>query len=157
MLKTEKIPFKITLNSSFWKDAPKFEIRVNDEIIVDSSLKQNGVAETFEFFREFTSDEKTINSFQIILKDKDKYQTVVENDKIIKDQLLTIENLEIDEMDLTSIIHNQKYYPTYNTEYVEKNPELPKFVTNTLTMGHNGYWEIQFTSPFYLWLLENLY
>lgn len=156
-MKLEKLPFQITLNSSFWKDPPKFEIRVNKELVIDSALKESGVAETFSFSKEVVSDEQTFHSLEIILKDKDKYQTVVEGDKIIKDQLLIIEGLEIDHISLQNVVYEQKYYPEYNPEYLEQNSNLPTYVKNTTTLGHNGRWELLFTSPFYLWLLENLY
>jgi hypothetical protein len=34
---------------------------------------------------------------------------------------------------------------------------LEKHWQNCDTMGHDGKWQLSFTSPFYMWLLENLY
>ena len=53
------------------------------------------------------------------------------------------------------------YTPTYPepwaTQQKEEGIDLPKSFKNVTQMGHNGVWSFEFQSPFYMWLLENLY
>ena len=42
-------------------------------------------------------------------------------------------------------------------EFTAKGVDLPETFKNSPTMGHNGTWTLTFSSPFYMWLLENLY
>ena len=35
--------------------------------------------------------------------------------------------------------------------------DLKESFKNVTRMGHNGTWTFKFGSPFYMWLLENLY
>jgi hypothetical protein len=86
---------------------------------------------------------------------------MVENNQIIKDQLLFIKSIEIDEIDLGGLVYEGVYYPQYSepwaSEQKQAGKELPVSFKNVTSMGHNGRWELGFTSPFYMWLLENLY
>ena len=43
------------------------------------------------------------------------------------------------------------------TQMAEAGKELREAFTNVNQMGHNGEWKFTFTTPFYMWLLENLY
>jgi hypothetical protein len=75
--------------------------------------------------------------------------------------LLTIDSIEVDEIDIGSLLWtNSKYYPKYPQDYIDAQnklgnklePELKEFVD----LGWNGRWVLPFQSPFYIWLLENL-
>jgi hypothetical protein len=57
------------------------------------------------------------------------------------------------------------YEGVYTPEYPEPwasqqraaGHELEKSFNKVTFMGHNGKWKLKFASPFYMWLLENLY
>jgi len=86
---------------------------------------------------------------------------VVDNGVIVKDQLLHIKSIEIDEIDIGALVYAGVYTPQYSepwaTEQAAAGHKLPESFKNVTAMGHNGRWEFQFSSPFYMWLLENLY
>ena len=60
-----------------------------------------------------------------------------------------------------SLLYNGVYTPIYPepwaTQQKNNGIELPESITNSPDLGHNGTWSLSFTSPFYMWLLENLY
>ena len=89
-------------------------------------------------------------------------QTVVnEKGDILKDQILHIKKIEIDEIDIGALIFDGIYRPEYPepwaSQQTQQGIELPDKIKNSPSMGHNGTWSFSFTSPFYMWLLENLY
>jgi hypothetical protein len=85
------------------------------------------------------------------------------NDKgdILKDQLLNIKGIEIDEIDIGALIYDGVYTPEYPEPWAsqqrEAGVELQESFKNVSQIGHNGEWRFEFASPFYMWLLENLY
>ena len=101
-------------------------------------------------------------NFTIIRSGKNKNQTIV-NDKgdILKDQLLHIKSIEIDEIDIGGLVYEGIYTPKYPepwaTQQRDSGKELQKSFKNVTQMGHDGEWQFKFASPFYMWLLENLY
>ena len=86
---------------------------------------------------------------------------MVEDGKITKDQLLHIKSIEIDEIDIGALVYEGVYTPKYPepwaTQQKQAGNTLPQSFKNVTNIGHNGRWELGFTSPFYMWLLENLY
>ncbi len=97
-----------------------------------------------------------------ILISKINGQTLVnEKGDILKDQLLHIKSIEIDEIEIGALVYEGIYQPEYPepwaTQQKEAGNELPSSLKNVTQMGHNGTWTLTFSSPFYMWLLENLY
>ena len=88
-------------------------------------------------------------------------QTIVEDGKIVKDQILHISNIEIDDISIGNLIFEGVYTPEYSRKWYEENLikgiTLPKTYKNTKELGYNGLWNFEFSSPFYMWLLDNLY
>ena len=77
------------------------------------------------------------------------------------DQLLHIKSIEIDGIDIGSLVYEGTYRPDYPepwaTQQRESGLDLPETFKNVTEMGHNGTWTFKYSSPFYMWLLENLY
>lgn len=142
----EPIDILITLSSSFWKDPPRAKIYLNDDLVFDDKITK-------------TIDVKWAGNLiegkhklTVELLDKDKYQTVIENDKIVKDQLLNIDSISFDEIDIGYLKHSlSKYYPDQS-----QHKSAPLLVNDCVNLGWNGRWEIEFTTPIYIWLLENI-
>ena len=136
------------------------EILINDESHYRSEIEGTEDKPTVIEF-EHTLEEGKEYTLKIIRSGKDVKQTVVEAGNIAKDQLLHIKSIEIDEIDIGALVYEGVYTPTYPepwaTQQRQANNELPVSFKNVTNMGHNGVWELQFSSPFYMWLLENLY
>jgi len=161
MADKEKIKFLIKLYSEYFDKPPQVSILLNNKIIVEKQdIKgTSDKPDVLEFTQELESDQ----TYELIIQreGKDKTQTIVENGKIIKDQLLHINAVEIDDIDIGGLIYEGLYVPKYPEPWAtqQKNAgiELPESFKNVTCMGHNGEWKLKFSSPFYMWLLENLY
>ena len=158
---TEKLKFKLELYATMWDQPPHAEIMINDQSHFEGDI--SGTEEKpniIEFEHELEEDKE----YNLILKRKGKgqNQTVI-NDKgdILKDQLLHIKSIEIDEIDIGGLVYEGVYTPNYPEPWASKQREagvdLQKSFKNVTQMGHNGEWKFSFASPFYMWLLENLY
>jgi hypothetical protein len=157
---TEKLKFKLELWSTHWDKIPVAEILINETSHFNSEITGTEDKPTqIEF--EHTLEEGKEYTLKIVRSGKDKHQTVVEDGKIIKDQLLHIKSIEIDEIDIGALVYEGVYTPNYPepwaTQQRTTGVQLPVTFKNVTDMGHNGVWELKFASPFYMWLLENLY
>ena len=156
----EKLKFRLELWAEHWDKKPIADIRINTESKFKSEIAGTEDNPTLiEFDHELVEGEKY--ELQIVRSNKDTRQTVVEDGEIVKDQLLNIKSVEIDEIDIGALVYEGVYTPDYPepwaTQQRELGKELPESFKNVTKMGHNGTWSLQFESPFYMWLLENLY
>ena len=158
---TERLKFKLELFATMWDKPPHAEILVNDKSFFKGDI--TGTKDEPDVI-EFEQELEEGNVYELIIKisGKIKNQTVI-NDKgdILKDQLLHIKGIEIDEIDIGALVYEGVYTPQYPepwaTQQREAGVELRESFKNVTQMGHNGTWRFKFTSPFYMWLLENLY
>jgi hypothetical protein len=158
---TEKLKFKLELYATMWDRPPHAEILIGDKSHFRGDITgTEDKPDVVEFEHEFTEGEK--NELIIKRSGKDKNQAVVnENSDLLKDQLLHIKSIDIDEIDISGLVYEGIYTPEYPepwaTQQREAGKELPESFKNVTAMGHNGEWSFKFESPFYMWLLENLY
>jgi len=158
---TEKLKFKLELHATMWDLPPVAEILIDDKSYFKGNITGTEQKPTLVEFEHEFEEEK---DYRLIIKrsGKDKNQTVI-NDKgdLLKDQLLNIKSIDIDEIELGALVYEGIYTPDYPepwaTQQRETGVELQESFKNVTKMGHNGTWQFKFTSPFYMWLLENLY
>jgi len=158
---TEKLKFKLELYATMWDKAPHAEILIDDkshytDYITGSEEKPTVI--------EFEQEVEEGKSYELIIKRSGKLrnQTVVDDKGVIvKDQLLNIKSIEIDEIEIGSLVYEGVYTPDYPepwaTQQKEAGNELIESFKDVTQMGHDGTWRFKFESPFYMWLLENLY
>ena len=158
---TEKLKFKLELYATMWDKPPHAEILINDESYFKGDIT---ATEDKPHAIEFAHECEEGKEYSLMIKRSGKLvnQTVV-NDKgdLLKDQLLHIKNIEIDEIDIGSLVYEGVYTPEYPEPWAkqqrEAGTELKESFKNVSVIGHNGTWKFKFESPFYMWLLENLY
>ena len=67
--------------------------------------------------------------------------------------LLNIDDITIDDISLGNLLWSAEYLldtpQTYNGQTITK-------LDSCVNLGWNGSYSLKFTSPFYLWLLENM-
>ena len=158
---TEKLKFKLELYATMWDKPPHAEIIVGDKSYYNNDITSTEDKPTLIEFETELEEEKEC-SLIIKRSNKSRNQTVVnEKGDLLKDQLLCIKRIEIDEIDIGALVFEGLYKPTYPepwaTQQKEAGNELPESFKNVKQMGHNGTWTFKFASPFYMWLLENLY
>jgi hypothetical protein len=154
-MSTETLNFKITLSGTFWEKRPKFSIWIDDTKIQDGEITGTE-HQVIEFSRELS---ETDHQLKIRLENKedtdvlkDNYDDPV-NFKVFNDMLLNIESIEIDDISLENLIWTlSKYYPDSKENVNDNGGE---HLTGCVNLGWNGAFVLEFTSPFYIWLLEN--
>lgn len=157
---TEKLKFKLELYATTWDKPPHVEVMINDKSFFKDDIRgTEDKPDIIEFEHELQENEKY--ELKIVRSGKTNSQTVVENGKMIKDQLLHIKYIEIDEIDIGPLVYEGEYTPEYPepwaTQQREAGNDLKDSFKNVTQMGFNGTWSFRFESPFYMWLLENLY
>ena len=183
----EKLKFRLELYATMWNKPPIAQIKINksnDKTITDTDNKNyfdndsnKPIIDTNpSYFNEeitSTKDNPTVVEFEHEFEDgkaynltidrsgKNKRETIVEDGKIVKDQLLHIKSIEIDEIDIGSLVYEGIYKPKYPEPWASQQAEAgnkpPETIKNSIDLGHNGTWTFSFGTPFYMWLLENLY
>ena len=158
---TETLKFKIELYSTMWDKPPYAEILIDHDVqfkgaITGTENKPNVI--------EFEYEMKSEQQYNLIINrsGKGRNQTIInEKGDILKDQLLHIKSINIDEIDIGALVFDGVYTPTYPepwaTQQRESGNDLKDSFKNVTSMGFDGEWKFSFTSPFYMWLLENLY
>jgi hypothetical protein len=145
---SDQIDIEITLSSSFWDHAPKTRVFVDDSLVFDGEISELKIIKWTGLLSE--GPHKLI----IELYGKNKYQTVLKDGKIVKDQLLHIDSILFDEIDVGYMKHSlSKYFPD---KTVYPSEEVPEVLNNCVNLGYNGRWELTFSMPIYIWLLENI-
>jgi len=158
---TEKLKFKLELYATMWDKPPVAEIRLNSKTYFKSEITGTEQDPTvIEFEAELTEE----SEYNLIIErsGKGKNETVInEKGDILKDQLLHIKGIEIDEIDIGALVYEGVYTPDYPepwaTQQRESGNDLKDSFKNVTNLGFNGEWKFTFSSPFYMWLLENLY
>ena len=130
-----------------------YSIPLGFEVLLDgrSMFKTEHVMDPCQVTFDIDDDETT-HKLQFVMTGKTQKNTVVnEHGEITSDALLKISNFEIDEIVLDHLVRNKfEYAHDYNGT---QSPTIDKFHG---TMGCNGTITVEFTTPFYLWLLEHM-
>jgi hypothetical protein len=145
----EKLSFVVALSGTFWDRRPQFSIWLDDHLIVASEIASLAQQE-IKFER--TIDEGA-HTLKIRLENKNNSDTVLENSEVIKDMLLNIDDIMIDDISLGNLLWSAEYILDHPHEY--KGQTVTK-LDNCVNLGWNGTYILKFTSPFYIWLLEQL-
>ena len=78
---------------------------------------------------------------------------LMKDGKIVKDLLLNINDIKIEDISLGNLLWTADYKldqkQTFNGQEIDH-------LDNCVNLGWNGTYMLTFTSPFYLWLLENI-
>ena len=158
---TEKLKFKLELYATMWHKPPQAEILIDNHSHFKGDITGDEAKPNLIVFEQELEEGKEYNLI-INRSGKGKNQTVInEKGDILKDQLLHIKSMEIDEIDIGALVYEGIYTPKYPepwaTQQREAGIELQESFKNVTNMGHDGEWKFKFKSPFYMWLLENLY
>ena len=129
------------------------EIPLGLEIWIDNIciLDQTHVSEPCEVAHDL-DDSDGEHVLRITLKNKLPAHTKIDAlEQIVSDAMITVGNIAFDEIDCTQIVSEQAVY-RHNLNGTGPDIE-DRFFGD---MGCNGTVEIKFTTPIYLWLLENM-
>lgn len=154
MSDVELLKFKIGISGTYWDRCPQFEISIDDQLVKQGVINApSGTVEYHEFEHELDAGEHVLG---IRLLGKQATDTVQSDDKnqIIKDLLLNVESVEIDEVEIG--ICKWKCSEFITDTPVQFNGETVNKLQQCVNLGFNGQYRLKFSSPFYIWLLEKL-
>lgn len=143
----DKISVTFDLTSSDYTAALGFDVILDDKVL----LSIDHVTESTPVSLEIADNEGE-HEFKFVMKNKTQEHTVVdEAGDITKDAMLSIANLTFDDIKLGhTFIEKCVYHHDFNRS---QPPVEDKFFGD---MGCNGHVSLRFTTPIYLWLLENM-
>ena len=145
----EKLSFVVALSGTFWDRRPQFSIWFDDHLVVSSEIVSSAV-QPVSFERTVDEGEHTL---KIRLENKTSSDTVIENGNVVKDMLLNIDNITIDDIDLGILRWSAEYKLDHPQEYQGRTIDN---LDGCVNLGWNGTYILKFTSPFYVWLLEKI-
>jgi len=135
------------------KSPPDTSIPLGIEVLLDdiSMYKTEHVTGRCQVTFDI-DDEEATHKLQFVLTGKTPDHTELDdNDNITSDTLIKIFNVIIDDVDITLLLNHKSIYThDFNGS---QSTIADKFYGN---MGCNGTVSFEFTTPFYLWLLENM-
>jgi hypothetical protein len=141
----ESTEIKINLSSTHWEQRyPGARVYINDQLIFENLIKEpteiNHTADLAE------GEHKII----IEMYNKKPGDTETDdNNNITNDVVLNIDGISLEEIELDRLLWTKSiYYPT--------DEHAPERLDDCVNLGWNGRWELEFSSPIYLWLLENI-
>jgi len=142
-----------TANISFDINTTDDSSRLGVEVWIDNvcAYQNDHVTEQYHFIHDMNDDDGE-HELKILLKGKTNNHTKIdEQGNIVKDALISVSNIQIDEIDVTQLFHAQaQYHHDFNGTQA---PIKDKFYKH---LGCNGTVSFKFTTPIYLWLLENM-
>ena len=148
-MQEENLSFQISLTGTFWDRHPQFSVWLDDHVVTQTEIASSA--------EQIISFERRVNEgtheLKIRLENKTIDDTVVENGEVVKDMLLNIDDITIDDISLGNLL--------WSAEYVLDKPQIYKGQTidhldGCVNLGWNGTYILKFSSPFYIWLLEKL-
>lgn len=123
------------------------EIWIDDQQILDQEHVQDSIS-----FNHELSDNDAEHQLKFVLKNKtEKHTEIDDSGNIVKDACLIIKDLAFDEIQLGQLLIEQAVY-VHNFNGTQDKIEDNFFGT----IGCNGTVTIKFSTPAYLWLLENM-
>ena len=145
----ENLNFSISLTGTYWDKKPQFSVWLDDHVVSQSEIA-SPAEQIVSFERKISEGDHTL---KIRLENKTNSDTVIENGEVVKDMLLNIDDITIDDISLGNLL--------WSAEYILDKPQSYKGQTidhldGCVNLGWNGTYMLKFTSPFYIWLLEKL-
>jgi len=139
----------ITFDISTTDASAKLGIRVLlDHVVI---YENKHVQEPYHFSQDL-SDADSEHHLDIELFGKlPQHTSINPAGEIVKDSIININNVEFDGIDITTIMSDlAEYHHDFNGT---QDPTVSKFYGS---LGCNGHVKFKFTTPIYLWLLENM-
>lgn len=144
---TENVTFCVDLSSTDASVQLGFEAWFDNHKFYDTDWVKDSTTVSYEF-----DDCEATHEIRLVLKNKNSSHTTVdEQGNIVKDALLELKNFRLDQIDLDSLIFDL-------VDYQHNSNGAGPTTSNKFfgAMGCNGTVILKFSSPVYLWLLENM-
>jgi hypothetical protein len=145
----EQSKFSFNLNSTNPAAKLGFEAWINDQCVFDTDHVTESIVVTGILPNDNVETDHTL---KMVLKNKlPEHTTISESGEISKDSCLTVSNLMFDNIALGQLVNKLTVY--------EHDFNGTQAITTQQffgTMGCNGTVTLKFSTPIYLWMLENM-
>jgi hypothetical protein len=143
----DKISVTFDLTSSDYTAALGFDVVLDDNVLLSIDHVKEATPVSVEI-----DDNEGEHEFKFVMKNKTQEHTTVDADgNITNDAMLNIANVTFDDIKLEQVFMKQSiYHHSFNSAQA---PIEDEFFSD---MGCNGHVSLRFTTPIYLWLLENM-
>jgi hypothetical protein len=139
--------FSVDISSSDFSARLGMEVWIDNTEIFSCDHVQQAQTITFDL-----PDDDGEHELRFVLKNKTVEHTQIDqNGTIVKDMVLVIDNLKFDEIDLGQLFSE---HAVYTHDFNGSAPEVQDKFYGTL--GCNGTVRLEFSTPVYIWLLENM-
>lgn len=140
---TEHVEVEINLSSTWWNTPPRCKVWIGNEVVLQSSEIRDPTKIAWK--GNLTQGKQSIR-IAVFGKDNLSETVIDESGKTIKDQLLHIDSISIDEINLDGMLHLHGKFLGEDGSSADK----------IVNIGWNGTWSLDFQVPVYIWLLENM-
>lgn len=156
---SEILAIKLGLVGTYWDKSPEFRVSFNDSVVTQGHITEPSGVVQFVEFQVDNQLSQGVLKVELLNKvaDQDTVKSNYDSDDytIVKDLLLDIDSLSVDDIDLGNLVYTaSEYRPVYPDNYHAEH--RAPVLTGQKTMGWNGAWSMTWGNPFYIWLLENL-
>ena len=148
-MQEENLSFKISLTGTFWDRRPQFSVWLDDHVVTQSEIASSA-EQIVSFERRVDEGSHTL---KIRLENKTNADTNIKNGEVVKDMLLNIDDITIDDISLGNLLWSAEYILDEKQMYQGKEID---HLDGFINLGWNGTYVLKFSSPFYIWLLEKL-
>jgi hypothetical protein len=143
---TELINFELVLYSKYWNTPPYVEVSVDDEIKHQCKLTDEYTTIKFSHQLDFNMHHK----INILRQGKTMRESRMLMDRTWETQECGITRLYVDDINIRNILWDKSYF---EPEY-DKFQSGDKIVPGECCFGFNGKWTLDFTSPFYQYVVD---
>lgn len=154
MTETEQLEIKLGISGTYWSKCPDFVISINGQELKSGTI--TAPSDTVEYHSFVCELEEQEHVLGIRLLNKEMSDTVQNEDKtaIVKDLLLNIVSIEIDEVELGPCKWKNSVFAI--DQPVEYQGQTVTELKDCVNLGFNGEYQFKFSTPYYVWLLENM-
>ena len=154
MFETEKLEIKLGISGTYWSKCPDFSISIDGQELKSGTI--TAPSDTVEYHSFVCELEEQEHVLGVRLLNKEMSDTVQNEDKsaILNDLLLNIVSIEIDEVELGPCKWKNSVFVI--DQPVEYQGQHVTELKNCVNLGFNGEYQFKFSTPYYVWLLENM-
>lgn len=160
-MSSEILTFKFNFTSVMWDQPPFVKIKINEKLYFDDKITAVDLKKpkTIKITNNF--DYGALHEITIHRTNKRLDQTILDtNGQIIKDQLLIIQSIEVNDIEIKPIIYNSTFTPYYQepwyTQQVQSGNTPPSILKKQTILGFDGIWKLCFSCPFNIWILDSI-
>lgn len=109
-----------------------------------------------EFCRLFTVDREMVAELELPFGEVDTLSIEFTNKDDTDDNVVTVIDVEIGNINLQHFIYRGRFYPEYNSDwYNTQEVKPPEFYCPGTEMRHNGCWVLDITTPIFKMVLDS--